>query len=481
MAEPLPDGVWNLPVTDQLRELESMTPELVFRYAIDEAIPVSKRSPEAVDLTKRVEKRLTHSEIRNGGLLRLYEEQRSADDDSLADLIYGFHPNGSFVTSGRLEREQKEAQLIQPTHQDLEMKMVQVSHPEIRRAHPTSDELLLNKDGLLIRIPPALQHARGIILHLNSLFGNDYETSVLEYLQDRGWALVHLDVEGRIPGPHYLERKQALAARSRRSFELTKKMVGDHSFTQRDWKQQLDLMQRPAQNALWQAESEFPMPDTGFEVRDGVNQSTIAGVIADAVDQHMLEHASAAAAIIGYLDDHRPDLSGKPLVIIGFSAGALATPTVAARLGNRVSAVVLIGGGATIYDIARTSTLTDGGITLVPESGPEPSQQLLDTIGERYRHLSQFDPYRTAKALRETPVLQIYGNNDAMVPTFTAETLWEQLGNPERLIYGGGHQGMFYFLPKQREFIAKWIESVTRSSITHAAQTPGTNRSPESP
>jgi pimeloyl-ACP methyl ester carboxylesterase len=163
---------------------------------------------------------------------------------------------------------------------------------------------------------------------------------------------------------------------------------------------------------------------------------------------------------------HRPRLTlpipDRPIVVIGFSAGSLVTPTVAARLRevypNRVAAMILVGSGAPVFDVSRYSKLTDGGIVLTPPGGPAPDDDTIDALRERYLPLATMDPWNTALAIRDLPVLHIYAAKDKIVPARTARLLNDRLVKPDRLVYSGGHLGLFYFIPPQRERISQWLQ-----------------------
>jgi pimeloyl-ACP methyl ester carboxylesterase len=99
-----------------------------------------------------------------------------------------------------------------------------------------------------------------------------------------------------------------------------------------------------------------------FTVREASDAQEAGKRAAAAVDDLVADNAYAAEAVLSYLADQRKDAPRGPLAIVGMSAGALAAPGVAARLGERVSAVVMVGGGADLFQISRTSDLKKTGI-----------------------------------------------------------------------------------------------------------------------
>ena len=60
-----------------------------------------------------------------------------------------------------------------------------------------------------------------------------------------------------------------------------------------------------------------------------------------------------------------------------------------------------------------------------------------------------------------TPVLVAHASFDAIVPASAGELLIARLGWPERLVFLGGHMGLFYMLPKRAEWIADWLDRHT--------------------
>jgi predicted esterase len=194
-----------------------------------------------------------------------------------------------------------------------------------------------------------------------------------------------------------------------------------------------------------------------FMVCDEAAAANIGRVIASEIDDAVASSAYAAEAAIEYIDAHRPDLQGVPVVLMGFSAGALVAPTVAVRLHERLDAMVVIGGGANLFEVALQSKFKDGGVRLRCDK-KKPSQELVAAVDRAYLEASKLDPYHTAPLVRDIPTLQVHAKKDTWVPAHTGELLYERLGRPDRLSISAGHELLFYRLPGQRRRIADWVE-----------------------
>lgn len=202
-------------------------------------------------------------------------------------------------------------------------------------------------------------------------------------------------------------------------------------------------------------------------------EADLARAIASRLDEVFAENAYAAEAALEYLAANRPDIPQHPLVVVGFRAGAIATPTVVARLNQRplpdpkVDAAVLIGGGANALDIVLRSEFVTRSVPVLRDGKEMPRERLL-LLRDQYLAASRLDPYHTAPLLRGRPILQAHATSDTWVPKSSGELLYELLGRPDQLVMSGGHELLFYFLPEKAEFIADWVDGATRSSSTKA-------------
>lgn len=185
-----------------------------------------------------------------------------------------------------------------------------------------------------------------------------------------------------------------------------------------------------------------------------------APIIAAELDARLAEWAIGIESALAFLADEQPDLAQRPLVLAGFSLGAIVLPPVAARLGDRVDAAILVAGGANVAEILSNVVLTDGtrfaGFSLAYADGVPNELRL--ALSEQYLNLSQLDPHRTAGALRGKHVLMLHAMFDHIVPADTGTLLYNRLGRPERWRYFFGHLGLFWWLPNEAGAIARWLD-----------------------
>lgn len=281
------------------------------------------------------------------------------------------------------------------------------------------DTWYLMRQGTRMRIfePPARAlksgAPRGVMLHLSSLAGFEYEKPVIDELCAAGWLILQVD-------PSTARRQESPV----------------------------------------QVDSDADMTEP-------------AKRLARVIDNRVAEIAYAAEAGLDFIQETFPNLEGCPVVLAGYSAGALVGPSVATLLHDRLDAVVLVGGGANLLNISRRSSLTNGGIsvrwtgdkvTTVPETGakkvPDDTWHKLE---DAYLTASRLDPYNTAPYLADKPVLVLHGVFDDIVPADSGDLLYERLGKPERVIFTLGHRGLFWRLPTQAGMIARWLNKQTQS------------------
>jgi hypothetical protein len=177
------------------------------------------------------------------------------------------------------------------------------------------------------------------------------------------------------------------------------------------------------------------------------------------IDRALVQNAQAARAVLETARRVHPSLRGAPVVVMGFSAGALSTPTVAAMLGPDVSEVIIIGGAANLLAVSQRSRVSHGGVRLTCDGKP-PGAQLVAKLEEQYLARSGYDGYHAAPLLATRPVLVVDAGMDTWVPSDLGEILYQRLGQPDRLHMAlGGHEMLFYFLPKRAAWIADWIDA----------------------
>jgi fermentation-respiration switch protein FrsA (DUF1100 family) len=175
--------------------------------------------------------------------------------------------------------------------------------------------------------------------------------------------------------------------------------------------------------------------------------------LAAELDAQQASLAYAVEAMLRCLPAQHPEVSDRPVVIAGLSLGGLCAPTTAARVHDAVDAVVIVGGGANVARI-----IVNGSLTGLATRAPRRLRKPLDELCSAYLNVSRLDPFYTAMALRDIPVLVLHARWDAIVPAATGDLLWERLGRPERWSYPLGHLGLFWWLPNEAKEIADWID-----------------------
>ncbi len=173
------------------------------------------------------------------------------------------------------------------------------------------------------------------------------------------------------------------------------------------------------------------------------------------------EMAYATEGAVLHTLEELPELEDRPRVLVTMSGGAMLTPTVHARAPDLYDAAVLIAGGSNILEIILDSNYSSSIDSLrVKWKGRHPSKREIDEWCEAYLRFAPFDPYHTAEAMRDKPVLMLHAAKDKAVPAESGEQLWRRLGRPERWVYPVGHELIFLFLPTQLDRISRWLESV---------------------
>lgn len=281
-------------------------------------------------------------------------------------------------------------------------KFVKVNIPGIR---PTDERTLsLLSEGTILQLSePSPEKGKpvGLVVHMAGLGSVQYEQPLLDELRARGWAVLRIETP-----------------------------------------------------SLWW----FKSPAVTISRPDQIPDA--AASLARTIDDMVAESAYAAEAALDYLAERKHEIPQSPLVVVGCSAGSLATPAVVARLNGRVDSVVLVGAGANLLKLSQTSDLTNGGIALhwTDQAGSAADRnRLYDT----YLACSHLDPYRTAALMRHMPVLMVQAALDSTVPASGGDLLWQRLGRPECWTFAAGHRLMFWKLGEHSKEIADWVESNT--------------------
>lgn len=256
---------------------------------------------------------------------------------------------------------------------------------------------------------PAHRPARGTVIHLSGLSGPTSEWPVVRRLVSDGWCVITLlpTGMGTRPGAIMLDSGNPETRRSRRSSSL-------ETFVER------------ARARL--------------------------GQYSRLTNDMLAETFYAAEGMLEFCACEHPEIPQSPLVVIGFSYGALSAPAVATELGDRVGSVVLFAGGGCMWEISQTTEL-------FPSRYPKNwRKQLVELTREESLRATPLDPLCLASRIRGRKLLVVHAAFDAIVPASTGDRLHEALGKPERWTYPLGHIGLFFALPFIAGDIVDWID-----------------------
>ncbi len=443
-----------LPTPDvaPLEALQARTPERISRWTLAPGRTLESITDEqARQLAVENRFTVTLNEVIEGTLVRTVR----VEDDVLdfASVFSGFVPSGRVLTersvqSGSWRLTQEEAAHFRKTLDAIWQGKGIVSNPVL-------DEVAI-ESGIPFRVPPkAPDQCRGIALHLWALAGNEYERRVAEVLEKDGWLVVDLKPSTNAApavSADAVDRILALEAEQRAAgLELPRMEKGESGRAY-----QARLTNSPAYRRQLQLSKDMlELRNPAVTVCDEGGVAAAAEVFGKRVDAALADNARAAKAVMVLTRRLHPQLASAPVVVIGFSAGAISTPTVAAAV--RPDAVVIIGGASNAMGIAMGSELTKGGVR-VTCAGRAPSRELVQKLCEAFPGHSKLDAYHTAPMLKSIPVLVVDAGMDTWVPSKYGQELYERLGMPDRLHMAlGGHGMLFYFLPGQADRISKWM------------------------
>ncbi len=489
-----------------LKAILEKTPKAIYHFGLLVGV-------DRTTLTE-AEKKLVESKtevqykgIHGRSLLRIFDwkiEPRVSDGSSPSEwfkdrLGPGFPANARTISSRTLSAAEDEKA------KELRLYVEAPKAPEFPgmkpRVHETSlifaeivprvlqvprDESIHIDSGKPIRIPPIKQSGeyKGLVLHFQAISYNEFEPRVLEEFERRGWAVIDISTESSTQPPLSEEQIEGYKKSLASDYEILAQIYADKAKEFTSEKAPAPGSEEMSEWAtrFYDFDGKHPLyPEyakqrsaTGklragsFQACEGADLDQVAQQIAQRVDQALAGNAYAAQTCLDYALTQRPDLQNIPVVMVGFSAGALTTPTAAALLRDQLDAVVVIGGAANLFMVTQKSVFTDGGIRVRCGTEKVPPATT-DALSELYLKHTKLDPYYTAPMIAHLPVLQVHATSDDWVPAAYGEVLYERLGRPDQLTIGAGHELLFYFLPGKAEFIADWVE---RATSHHASEAP---------
>lgn len=209
---------------------------------------------------------------------------------------------------------------------------------------------------------------------------------------------------------------------------------------------------------MWAQPSRFTQA-VSFDIDLSADAAAGAKSISGELTDRLAECAFAVQGAFDHVEQSRPELASLPRVAVGFSGGALTMPTVVAREPDRYAAVVMVGGGADAFLLTLKTSYSFVGGPKYAFTGGEPTNDSILRIDEEYLRITPLDPYHCARSLRGKPILMICGNADTAVASPLGNLLWQQAGEPTRVIHEGGHESLFFSLssefPRIRDFLAE--------------------------
>jgi hypothetical protein len=455
--QPLPELNWPRADAAPLERVREATPAEVYRARPREGKTAADITDQnSRELVEKPSRRIVRNEMVDGCLVRMLA---GGDEISWTALLTGFYPNGYVLSVRDLSPGRQKLAAARSARIHRRLNAMWEKHGI--QVDPTDDSVAL-EDGVPFRIPGAVpEGCRGVMVHLWALAGNEYERRVAETLAARGWFIV--DVKPGIGAPAELREDavdQILALedeQSRVGEEFPPMVKGERASAY-----QRRLQDSSAYKRYQQIGDEITdLRNPAVPLCSTADLPTAAAELAGRIDAVLADNARAAAAALETAYRLHPSLRGMPVVVAGFSAGAISTPTVAAMI--KPDAAVIVGGAANAVGIANRSEFSRGGVRLSC-NGKAPAKELVHELETAYLSASRLDPYHTAPLLASIPVLVVDAGMDTWVPSDFGEVLHERLGRPDRLHMAlGGHGMLFYFLPGRAGWIADWMDRSVRS------------------
>jgi surfactin synthase thioesterase subunit len=441
---PGPDA-WPGRDLDAVRGLQERTPAVIRTWEPNGLIPVDELGEESRVALNSIDRTIIANRLTDHGLLRVWSYPGDETEVFSANWLFGggFLENASFLTSRdasghRLER----AKAGLPAFLGTPRREENTRRPGLQLTHTRQSTML--GAGIDLRIPTDIR-GHGVLIVLGGLYSTSWQETSIDLFARAGWDVLRIDPATRVRRPNDAAFDRVQSDRSAFVLDRMKSEPGSVS--------------EGREAARAEARVKFPLPPLGFDLGPDRDPAEVGRVVARQVDDLIAENAFAAQAAVEYLvDTHGRDALG-PIAVIGYSGGSLGAPAVAARLraiGVPVDALILIGSGADLLTISRTSRRSNGGIDLTSDGRFAPTREQLAAAHEAYLRHTALDAYALGPALADIPTLLMIASHDEWVPN--GDLLDERLGEPDRIRYFGGHGGLFYFLPQQTPRMVRWLD-----------------------
>lgn len=476
-ARPISTDAWVVPEeTEALRTLRDETPESYTTAEIDREV-MQRNQPHLTEsnldlIEAAMDVSINASRIEHGGLVRFWgnNDYSIKHSSTLGSGLFSmklehFTGDGSYLSAPELEWLNARDAIGKDDSFD-QLTEYFSSYLGIKRTY--EDEALKLKEGIRLGLPdPAVDDEPervGTVLHIASFYENKYEHQLLDRLEGYGWGIAHLDPEITLREPNAIE----LHAYLTKSRAIRQEWLAQDPEYQRlrasraiYSKEDRHLLRQRYQASRDVSANQLVRPKTGFEVFPDTDLQAHGQMIARMVDERIAEHAYAAQALIEESDRIDPELADKPIVVFGFSAGALVAPAVVTRLHeaypDRAIALIMLGGGGDVLSASLRSVFEEAKINFTPRDGPKPTQAQLDELVTHYRAASKLDPLTLAPVIRDLPTLHLYAARDTVVPTSSARAFNEAHGHVDRLVHPLNHETLFYFAAGEAGRIKSWL------------------------
>jgi len=406
------------------------------------------------------------------GLIRVWKDRRKGLLNPIPEATEKkprkFGRNASYLTGpvAWWEKESEQIELEVLGHRPLSSTL-----GSIYGFKPTGiEEQWQLEHGLEMAVPEVIpEDPAGLIIHITGLMETKYEEALTNRLKAHGYAGAYIESDIDLVGPNAHARRVRSAQRKKRRAELREERADENPLRIPGEEREIDRPSQALRDAHWdflnniykEVDEELPQIENGFQIYPDTDLEELGRVIAKIVDDKIAEHAYAAEAVVWASDERFPTLADKPIVVLGYSAGSLVAPGVVARLKvvypDCPIRLILVGSGGDLLTVSTQSTFGYGILKFKPKSGPEPTDEQIETLKAAYLSATRLDPLVLMPTIRDVPVLHLYASKDTIVPAIAAKMLNNAHGHVDRLKHFGNHGTLFYFAQTQAGRVRSWL------------------------